>query len=197
MTIDAVATWHKLSIYSKRIGRSIYMVNQTVSKGVADTNAKFAGRIDDRYFEDYVPGVVHEFGEIVVGAEEIMEFAKRYDPQDFHTDPDAAAKTRFGGLIASGWLTCGMMMRLFSDHYLTKNASLSSPGIDELRWLAPVRPGDVLSLRVTVAEARRSASKPDRGLVRSAIQVLNQKGEVVMTMMAMNLITCRNSVAPS
>ena len=158
--------------------------------------AEFSCPIDDRYLEDYVRGAVHCFGEIVVSPEEIIEFGRRYDPPDFHTDPATAARSRFGGLIASGWQTCAMMMRLYCEHYLSKNASLSSPGIDELRWLVPVRPGDVLKLRVTVTETRRSASKPDRGLLRSAIEVLNQKGEVIMTMAAMNLITCRHPPAP-
>jgi len=156
------------------------------------TSARFPTPIDDRYFEDYVPGAVHEFGEVSVSAEEIVDFGKRFDPQDFHTDPVAAAKTRFGGLIASGWHTGSMVMRLFCEHYLSNNASLSSPGMDELRWILPVRPGDRLSLRVTVVEARRSATKPDRGLVRSAMEVLNQNGQVVMSMTAMNLIACRN-----
>src|SRR5512143_2501053 len=143
--------------------------------------AAFASPIDDRYFEDYRPGAIHEFGEAAVTEQEIIEFAQRYDPQDFHTDPIKAAKTRFGGLIASGWLTCGLMMCMYSDHYLTKNASLASPGLDEVRWLAPVRPGDTLSMRVTVLEARRT-SKPDRGMVRSKIEVLNQRREAVMSM---------------
>lgn len=157
------------------------------------TSTRFATPIDDRYFEDYQPGAVFQFGEIAVTAEEIMDFGRRYDPQDFHTDVAAAEKTRFGGLIASGWQTSAMMMRMFCEHYLSKNASLSSPGIDELRWTKPVRPGDRLSCRITVAEARRSTSKPDRGLVRSAIEVINQDGEVVMTMLAMNLISCRSA----
>lgn len=157
--------------------------------------SSFSTPIDDRYFEDYVPGAVHEVGQIEVTAEEVIAFGKRYDPQDFHTDPEAALKTRFGGLIASGWMTCSLMMRLFCENYLSKNAGLVSPGVDELRWLIPVRPGDVLSLRITVAEARRSSSKPDRGLVKSAIEVLNQKREVVMTMLAMNLVSCRNPAA--
>lgn len=152
--------------------------------------------IDNRYFEDYLPGSVHKFGQIAVTEQEIIEFAKRYDPQEFHTDPLKAATSRFGGLIASGWLTCALMMRMFTDHYLTKNASLSSPGLDEVRWLAPVRPGDVLSTRVTVLEARRSSSKPDRGIVYSKIEVLNQRREVVMTMVVMNLIACRHNPLP-
>jgi acyl dehydratase len=162
----------------------------------APAPGKFNSAIDDRYLEDYVPGGVHEFGEMLVTEQEIVEFARRYDPQDFHTDPVRAAGSRFGGLIASGWLTCALMMRMFSDHYLTRNASLSSPGLDEVRWLAPVRPGDVLHSRVTVLEARRSSSKPDRGILRSKIEVLNQRGEVVMTMLAMNLIACRAAPAP-
>lgn len=154
--------------------------------------AVFASRVDDRYFEDYVPGATYEFGDIEVTEAEIVEFARRYDPQDFHTDPVAAAKSPFGGLIASGWLTTALMMRLFSDHYLSKNASLSSPGIDELRWKKPVRPGDRLRVRVTVVEARPSQSKPDRGMVRSSIEVLNQEGEIVMSLIAMNLLGRRN-----
>jgi len=154
---------------------------------------KFASPIDDRYLEDYVAGAVHEFGEVLVTEQEIIEFARRYDPQDFHTDPVKAARSRFGGLIASGWLTCALMMRMYTDHYLTRNASLSSPGLDEVRWLSPVRPDDVLHARVTVLEARRSSSKPDRGILRSKIEVLNQRGEVVMTMVAMNLVAGRSA----
>lgn len=152
----------------------------------------FSTPITDRYFEDYVPGSIHEFGSILVDQDEVISFAKRYDPQDFHTDPEAAKQTIFGGLIASGWQTAGLMMRLYADHYLSKVASLSSPGVDELRWKHPVRPGDELSLRVTVTEARRSNSKPDRGIVRSFIEVLNQNNEVVLSMSALNLLLCRN-----
>ncbi len=151
----------------------------------------FSSPIDDRYFEDYLPGAVHVFGQATVTADEIVEFARRYDPQDFHVDPQKAAASPFGGLIASGWLTCGLMMRMLADHYLTHNASLASPGLEDLRWLAPVRPGDVLSTRVTVLDARRSRSKPDRGIVRSGIEVLNQQGDIVMTMTALNMVGCR------
>ncbi|HEV3051841.1 MAG TPA: MaoC/PaaZ C-terminal domain-containing protein [Longimicrobium sp.] len=112
----------------------------------------------------------------------------------FHTDPEAAKRTEYGGLIASGWHTAALMMRMYSDHYLSHVATLVSPGVDEVRWLLPVRPGDVLSLRVTVLEARRSRSKPDRGLVRSAVEVLNQRREAVMTMTGLNFIRCRDAV---
>ena len=149
-----------------------------------------------RYFEDYEPGSVHEFGSIIVREEEVLAFGRRFDPQVFHTDPKAAAETEYGGLIASGWHTAGLMMRLYSDHYLSKVATLVSPGVDNLRWLRPVRPGDELSLRITIAEARRLRSKPDRGLVRSDIEVLNQRGEVVMTVSALNFFLCRSAGVP-
>src|SRR5260221_7167608 len=147
----------------------------------------------ERYFEDYPPGGVLEGGPTAVTAAEIVEFAGRYDPQAMHTDPEAAAKGHFGGLIASGWHTAAMMMRLFATHFLSPASSLASPGIDELRWPNPVRPGDVLSLRVTVTEARRSRSKPDQGIVRSLVEVLNQNGEVVMSLKPISLIRCRPS----
>ena len=153
--------------------------------------AVFTRSIEERYFEDYVPGAVHECGSIAVGEDEIISFARRFDPQPIHTDPDAARHSAFGGLIASGWHTASLMMRLFVDHYLSHVASLSSPGVDELRWLKPVRPGDELSLRVTIVEAKRSRSKPDRGIVRSYIEVRNQRHEVVMTMRGVNLLRCR------
>ena len=123
---------------------------------------------------------------------EVLAFGRRFDPQPFHTQPEEAKESVFGGLIASGWHTASLMMRLFVDHYLSRVASLSSPGVDELRWLKPVRPGDELSLWVTVLETSRSRSKPDRGVVRSYIEVRNQRGEVVMTMKALNLLGCRN-----
>jgi acyl dehydratase len=146
-----------------------------------------------RYFEDYRVGMVDEFGDVAVTAEEIVAFASRYDPQAMHVDPVAAAQGPFGGLIASGWHTAGMMMRLFAEHYLSKVAALASPGIDELRWVKPVHPGDMLRVRVTITEARRSRSKPDRGMVRSLVEVLNQHGEVVMSLRPMNLMLCRDA----
>ncbi len=139
----------------------------------------------ERYFEDYRVGMVDEFGEIVVSAEEIVAFARRYDPQPMHVGP--------GEVIASGWHTAAMVMRLFVEHYLSKVATLPSPGIDELRWTRPVRPGDTLRVRVTVTETRLSRSKPDRGIVRSLVEVLNQAGDVVMSFRPMNLMRCRNS----
>ena len=151
----------------------------------------FASPPEDRWFEDYVEGEVHEFGSIAVEEAEVLAFGRRFDPQVFHTDPVAAAATEYGGLIASGWHTAGLMMRLYADHYLSHVATLVSPGVDELRWLLPVRPGDALSIRVTVEEARRSRSRPDRGIVRSGVAVLNQRGEPVLTVTARNFILRR------
>lgn len=146
-----------------------------------------------RYFEDYVVGAAHEFGSIAVEEAEVISFARRFDPQPFHTDPEAAKESIFGGLIASGWHTASLMMRLVVEHYLASPSSIGSPGVDELRWLRPVRPGDTLSIRATILETTRSRSKPDRGLVRTLIEVLNQDREVVMNLKAMNLMRCRTN----
>jgi acyl dehydratase len=145
----------------------------------------------DRWFEEYREGDVHRFGPIAVAEEELLGFAKRFDPQSIHTDKAKASAGPFGGLIASGWHTGGLMMNLYARYYLAECSSIASPGIDELRWPNPVRPGDHLSVRVTVLEARPSASKPDRGFVRSLIEVLNQEEAVVMSMKAMNMILRR------
>jgi acyl dehydratase len=151
----------------------------------------FALPAEQRYFEDYPVGAVFEFGEIAVDEQELVEFARRYDPQSFHTDSEAAAQSMFGGLIASGWHTAALMMRMLVDHYLSKIASLASPGVDELRWQEPVRPGDMLRLRVTVQDARRSCSRDDRGVVNSSIEVFNQHDRVVMTVKATNFMLTR------
>ena len=147
----------------------------------------------NRHFEDYVPGAVFEYGEIPVTEAEIVEFARRFDPQYIHVDRERAVQGPFGGLIASGWHTAAMMMRLVVDHFLPASTSLGSPGIDELRWLHPVRPGDVLSVRFSVLAATRSRSKPDRGVVHTLCEVLNQNREVVMSLKAMNIIACRGA----
>jgi acyl dehydratase len=145
------------------------------------------------YFDDCIPGAVHEYGEAMVTEADILEFGRRFDPQDMHTDPAKAARGQFGGLIASGWHTAAMMMRLLTDNFLAGEASIASPGIDELRWPLPVRPGDILHIRVTILDRTRSRSKPDRGLVRTLVEVLNQHDEVVMSLKPMNLLRCRPS----
>ncbi len=154
----------------------------------------FVTSVDDRYFEDYVAGDVHEFGCIEVQEEEIVSFARRFDPQPFHTDLEAAKQSVYHGLIASGWHTASLTMRLLVDHYVSHVASLGSPGVDELRWLKPVRPGDILSIRVLVLETTRSRSKPDQGTVRSFVEVMNQSREIVMTMRGAGMMRCRDRV---
>ena len=146
----------------------------------------------DRWFEGYVPGAVHDLGSVVVDEKEVIAFAQQFDPQPFHLDKERAEKSAFGGLIASGWHTACMAMRLIVDHYLSEVSSEGSPGIDELRWLRPVRPGDQLSVRVTILDARLSRSRPERGIVRSQIETLNQDEEVVMHLTSTIFIRCRN-----
>ena len=151
----------------------------------------FAVPRDNRYFEDYTPGHVYEVGTITVSEAEIIDFATQFDPQYFHIDPEKAKASRFGGLVASGWHTISLVMRLYVDHYLSGVASLASPGTDDIRWPKPVRPGDTLRIRVTTLEARPSRSKPDRGIVRAKIEALNQRDELVLSMIGLSIIARR------
>lgn len=155
------------------------------------TQPDFSVPIEERYFEDYVPGFEQVYGTKAVTEPEVLEFARRWDPQDIHTDPEKAARGPFKGLIASGWHTSCLLMQLYAEHYLSKCASMASPGLDELRWRKPVRPGDELRIRVRIRAAERSRSKPDRGMVYTDVDVLNQHDEVVMSVKAMNLLACR------
>ncbi|MFT4148991.1 MAG: MaoC/PaaZ C-terminal domain-containing protein [Paracoccaceae bacterium] len=125
--------------------------------------AQFTAPAHDRWFEDYVPGSVYLFGEVEVTEAEIIAFAMRYDPQPMHFDPDAALNGPYKGLIAPGWLTMGLMMRLLVLHYVSTCAALASPAFDDVRWFRPLRPSDRLSLRVTIESARVSQTKPDSG----------------------------------
>lgn len=143
------------------------------------------------YFEDYIPGRTVDCGSFSLSEAEIIAFAKEYDPQPFHVDPVAAADGPFGGLIASGWHTTSMMMRLLVERFISPESSLGAAGVDEVRWPKPVRPGDTLRLRATVLEARRSKSKPDRGIIRSLAEVTNQHGEAVMRVTAINFVRVR------
>jgi acyl dehydratase len=153
--------------------------------------------LDQRYFEDYTVGSVVDCGSVSVNETEIIEFGGRFDPQPFHANPTAAARGPFGGVIASGWHTGSLMMRLFVRHYISSVASLGSPGASELTWPRPVRAGDVLRVQVTVLEARRSRSKPDRGLIESLVEVFNQQDQTVMTMKVINMLSCRHATAPA
>ncbi|MDP7547544.1 MAG: MaoC family dehydratase [Alphaproteobacteria bacterium] len=136
------------------------------------------------YLEDFVVGDEREFGRYEVTEEEIMDFARRYDNQPFHTDREAAKDSIYGGLIASGWHTCAMFMRMACDAQAGQNrmAMMGSPGFDDLKWLLPVRPGDVLSARSKILSATPSENKPDRGTIRVRNWVLNQNGDVVLEM---------------
>ncbi len=156
------------------------------------TQSVFNPSTDDRYFEDYIVGSVYEFGSIVVQEEDILDFARRYDPQAFHMDPEKAKGSPFGGLIASGWHTAALTMRLLVDHYVSKVAGIGSPGSGPIRWLKPVRPGDELSIRVTIVKANKHRKKPDRGIVSAFVETINQHREVVMTRTAIGITRCRN-----
>lgn len=134
------------------------------------------------YWEDFAPGEVVEIGRHTFTEEEIIAFAVQFDPQPFHTDPEAARGTFYGGLIASGWHTCAVGMRLMVQSYIGRAASAGSPGVENIRWLGPVRPGDTITYRRAVLETRPSGSRPGIGLVRSRTEALNQHGETVMTM---------------
>jgi acyl dehydratase len=144
-----------------------------------------------RYFEDYALGTTYECGSFSVDAASIVAFGKEFDPQPFHADPVAAADGPFGGLIASGWHTAALTMRLLVENYLSAEASLGGAGVDELRWPYPVRPGDTLRVQATVVESRRSQSKPDRGIIKTLAETTNQDGRMVMRCTAINLLRAR------
>jgi acyl dehydratase len=144
-----------------------------------------------RYFEDFLElqesaSQTIELGSHLFTADAILEFARAYDPQPMHTDPEAAGNSIYGGLIASGWQTAAVYMRMLVDTVLGRSESLGSPGIDNLRWLKPVRPGDTLRGQFTLVEAKASRSRPDWGIVRSRGEMLNQDDEVVMQLEAVN-----------
>jgi acyl dehydratase len=140
-----------------------------------------------RYFEDFAVGETVELGSVQMCEQEIIAFAERFDPQPFHVDPERARKSIFGGLIASGWHTVGLYMRMYVEKVLNEADSMGSPGVDAVRWLKPVRPGDTLQARWTVVECIPSRSKPDRGVVRSRGEMFNQDGELVMRLEAANI----------
>lgn len=142
-----------------------------------------------RYFEDYVQGVTVDCGGADVDEASIIEFAKSYDPQPFHTDPDVDGP--YGGLIASGWHTVSLAMRQVVGTYLSPESSLGGSGVDELRWPAPVRPGDTLRFSATVTYARKSESKPDRGVIHTLVEGVNQHGVTILSLTVVNFIRVR------
>lgn len=145
------------------------------------------------YFEDVVVGETQRFGAYEVTRDEVVDFASRYDPQAFHLDDEAAAKTYFGRLSASGWHTCAMTMRMMVDNMKNhEQAGLGSPGVDEIRWLTPVYPGDTLRVELTTADKRRSRSRPEMGSIFGLVEVFNQHDAKVLTMKTIGLIRCRD-----
>jgi len=150
-----------------------------------------------RYWEDFKVGEVEQIGGKRVDKEEMIAFARQYDPQPFHVDEAAAKQSIYGGLIASGWHTCAMVMRMMCDAYMLHSASVGSPGIDNLKWLKPVRPGDTISARRTTLEMRASKSKPDIGIVNNLWEVFNQDGEMVMSMQGYGMFRRRNPGNPT
>ena len=139
------------------------------------------------YWEDFIDGSVAEFGSRLVTREEIIAFAAEFDPQPMHMDEEFARSTMLGGLAASGWHTCAIEMRMIVDGFMGDSDSMGSPGIDEVRWLKPVRPGDRLTLRRTILEARPLRSRPEWGLVRFRFELINQAGETVMRQENVNM----------
>ena len=148
--------------------------------------------MDSRFLDDLTPGQRFTSTGLTLTEAEIIDFAWRYDPQPFHLDTNAAAASPYGGLIASGFQSLAICFRLFIQSGLLTDSSLGSPGIDELRWLAPVRPGDTLHSEIEVLEVRPSKSKPDRGIARLRYQALNQRGEVVLSFIVNHLLRSRN-----
>ena len=134
------------------------------------------------YWEDLQPGSERDLGSVTLTAQEIKQFAAQFDPQPFHLDEEAGRQSVFGGLCASGWHTCSLAMRLTVDHFLKESSSMGSPGLENLRWMKPVYPGDTLSLKHRIVESRPLNSKPDIGLVRSVWEMHNQRGEQVLHM---------------
>lgn len=148
------------------------------------------------YWEDFASGETVEIGRHTFAEAEMIEFARQFDPQPFHTDPEAAKDSFFDGLIASGWHTCAVAMRLMVQQYIGQSASAGSPGVENIRWLAPVRPGDTITYRRVILESRPSVSKPHLGLLRTRTEASNQRGEIVMTMEGWGLFR-RRPAAPA
>ncbi len=141
-----------------------------------------------RYFEDFQVGDSFELGPLTVTAEEIITFARQFDPQYFHIDPERAKDSIFGGLVASGCHVMALFMRMFVDGVLGKIESIGSPGVDQIRWLRPVRPDDTLHGRFTVVDVRGSRSRPAMGILRSNCELFNQRNELLMTMIGIHYV---------
>jgi acyl dehydratase len=151
---------------------------------------------DKLHWEDFKVGETLTYGSKTVTREEIIEFARQYDPQPFHIDEDAAAKSPFGGLIASGWQSNGFFMRMMVDHVLNRSTSMGSPGVKSLRWLKPVRPGDTLTVRHETLRKARHPRRAELGFVDNRLEMVNQHGEVVTRMESSGMFLLRHPEAP-
>jgi acyl dehydratase len=156
--------------------------SQYPQKGPVQEKRKKEKSMQTRYFEDFNVGDTLDLGSQRVTEEEIIAFARQFDPQPFHIDPELAKNSIFGGLVASGWHTIAIFMRLFVDQLLNKTVSMGSPGVEEVRWLKPVRPGDELYARFTVLACIPSKSRADLGIIRSKCEMFNQAGEMIMSL---------------
>lgn len=134
------------------------------------------------YFEDFQPGAVNEYGPRLVTREEIVAFAAEFDPQPMHLDEEAGRASMLGGLAASGWHTCCLLMRMAADGFVLNSASMGAPGVDEVRWLAPLRPDSRITLRTQVLDTRASASRPEMGFIKMLFEIRDDKDVLVMTL---------------
>lgn len=147
------------------------------------------------YWEDFTPGRVFEYGPRRISREEIVAFAAEFDPQPMHLDEEAARATLLGGLSASGWHACSILMRMSTDSFVLNSASMGAPGVDEVKWLIPIRPDDRLTLRSTVLETRLSRSRPEMGFVRFMFELFNQSGALAMSLTTSLMMTRRDGGA--
>jgi len=153
-------------------------------------------RDDLLHYEDIEVGVTARYGQYTLTREEVIAFAEKYDPQDFHLDDAAASRGPFGKLAASGWNTAAIAMRLLADHVIMRQAAMGGAGVDDLRWTRPVYPGDVLTLELTVTEKRRSRSRPEMGIVKLSQRLLNQRDEEVLRLNSNGMVRVRHPEAP-
>jgi acyl dehydratase len=148
--------------------------------------------VRERFFEDFRAGEVFEFGDRLIEETEIIDFARKYDPQSFHTDPVAALESSFAGLVASGWMTAAVVARMIVDEFIAPASAMGSPGLDELRWLRPVRPGDRLRVWLKILETQRSQTRPYRGTLKIRFDALNQYDQIVMSVSSRAMVRCRH-----
>ncbi|MDD3473188.1 MAG: acyl dehydratase [Syntrophaceae bacterium] len=168
-------------------------MNKRASSKNTMVNSNFKVPIDERYFEHYLPGSIYEFGSIVVEQNEVLEFSKLYDPYVFDSGLEAYGEAKNGSVVASGWHTVIMGMRLFADFYISHVAGVGPPSVDDIHWLKAVHPGDELSIRVTIKSRKLTGSKSGKGIVRSYVEIMNQNRAIVTTLKVKNVLLCERS----